>query len=118
MPPVSRRKPTRKAVALTEEQKELERQQEEIRQKEAALRQRLQKLPVEVKKRREEARRIQRVDTTTVAYGEIQQRRSLRGSAGPRRGLRKDRNQGRIQFLVLCLVFLLLLILLWRVMPS
>lgn len=115
-----RRKPTRKATGLTEAQKELQRIEEEIRRKEAALKERLEKIPAEAKKRRAEERRLQRVDTSTAAVGEIHHRRGSRGSSAPpaHSRLRKDRNQGKVKFLVLCLIFILLLIILWRAMPA
>ena len=117
---MAQRKPTRKATGLTEAQKEIERMEEEIRRQEAALKQRLEKIPAEIQKRRAEERRMQRVETTTMAYGELHPRRGARSRNQPPSGrvLRRERHQGKTKFLVLCLIFVLILILLWRVMPT
>lgn len=109
------RKPTRKASGLNDARRELEREAEEIRRKEQELKARLKKLPDEVQKRR-----LQRLSATTVAYGELHRRRSLREAEGSavRGRLRKHRHSAKLQFLVLVMVLVLMLVLLWRVMPS
>lgn len=108
------RKPTRKASTLSDAQRELERAEEEIRRREQELKARLKKLPEEARKRR-----LQKLSATTVAYGELHHRRSVRDSGQPvRGGLRKHRHSAKLQFLFLLMVLLLMLVLLWRVMPS
>jgi hypothetical protein len=118
------RKPSRSSASgLTAAQKELLRKEEELEKQEAAIKKRLAKLPEELKEKREKERKRQRMEVTTVAIGEYRNRihrqpgRAPLG-ASPSRVLRSQRNQGKIKFLVLCMIFLLLLILLWRVMPA
>jgi chromosome segregation ATPase len=109
--------------ALTAAQKELLRKEEELRRKEEEIQKRIAKLPEELKEKREKQRKQQRMEVTTVAIGEYRNRinrqpgRSAMGQT-PTRVLRSHRSQGKIKFLVLCMIFILLMLLLWRVMPA
>jgi hypothetical protein len=119
------RKPTpgKASSGLSAAQKELLRKEEELRRKELEIQKRIAKLPEELKEKREKQRKAQRMEVTTVAIGEYRNRihrqpgRSPLGQA-PTRTLRSHRSQGKIKFLVLCMIFVLLMLLLWRVMPT
>lgn len=108
---------------LSAAQRELLRKEEELRRKEAELQKRLKKLPEEIQQKRDKQRQAQRMLVTTVALAEYRNRihrqpgRTPLGHA-PARTLRSHRSQGKVKFLVLCMIFVLILLLLWRVMPT
>lgn len=85
---------------------------------------RLKSAPERVKKEKEKQRTLQRVEATTTASAEYLGRvkqyrgRDLGGGRETRRTLRVHQREGKIKFVVLCLVFLIILALLWQAMPS
>lgn len=118
-------KPTRKISSkLTAAQKELLRQEEEVRRRELELQQQLRQLPQQLRKKKEKERALQRIDATTEARGEYltrvrHERASGNASASrPPRRLRTQQKQGKVKFVILCLIFLGLLIALLSVMPG
>lgn len=118
-------KPTRKiSNKLTAAQKELLRQEEEVRRRELELQQQLKQLPDKLRKKKEKERALQRMEVTTAARGEYiarvmhQRGRDNPDSQRPPRRLRTQQKQGKIKFVILCLIFLGLLIALLSVMPG
>ena len=118
-------KPTRKiSNKLTAAQKELLRQEEEMKRRELELQQQLKQLPEKLRQKREKERQKQRMEVTTAARGEylsrVMHQRIREDSSGSKkpRSLRIQQKQGKIKFLILCIIFLTLLITLLRVMPG
>jgi predicted RNase H-like nuclease (RuvC/YqgF family) len=113
----------RSARRMTAEQLELERKQKELRRKEELLKARLKGLPAEIKEKEDKRRELMRMQVTTAARGEYLARKQHLPGAGdaevaPRRRLRAQQREGKIKFLILCLIFVTLFLLLLRVMPA
>jgi hypothetical protein len=108
---------------LTAAQLELARQEEEIRRKAEEVQARLKVLPAQMKEKEEKRREMMRMQVSTVARGEYLARKQHQPGRGdgevmPRRRLRMQQRQGKIKFLILCMIFVVLFFLLLRVMPA
>ncbi len=132
--PRSLPKQSSKSVArapLDEDRIRLERNLEELRRKEAELRslqEKMERRAAQLPKEMEERERKQRemialraMATATYADGfsKIRDKRHapLKQSAGPRRMTRPEQRSARIQFLMLCAVLGVILLLLWKSLP-
>jgi len=134
--PLSRRvtKPSAKAAGrapLDEDRIRLERHLEELRRKEAELKslqermeRRAAELPREIEERERKQRemiKLRALATATYAdgFGKIRDKRHapLKQSSSPRRMTRPEQRSARIQFLLLCAVLAVILILLWKSLP-
>ena len=117
--------------SLHEDRTRLDRDLEELRLKEQELRKleekmqrRVDALPKELEERDRKQRemiRLRAMATSTAADGLGQprdQRHSApRASRGPRRMTRPEERSARLQFLALCAVLAVILILLWKSLP-
>lgn len=96
---------------------DLKRQMDEARK-------RLESAPERVKKEKEKQRTLQRIEATTTASAEYYSRvrhhrgRDVGGGREMRRSLRAHQREGKVKFLILCMVFVIILMLLWHSMPS
>ena len=110
---------------LHQEAEEIRKLEEKIRQKEVLARQRLESLPKELAERQrkqQELMRLHLVAAPTRADGVSKirdKREALRQPTSSVGGKRfAERRAARMQFLLLCAVLLVILLLLWRSLPS
>ncbi len=114
-------KPSRKpSTQLAAEQRKLQLAEEDLRKKERELQKKIKAIPAIVREKREETRTMQRIYATTTAQAEyITRVQHQRGGGGPsRRPLRTAQRRGKWQFLILCVIFITLVVLLWYALPS
>jgi hypothetical protein len=123
--------PPAKLAPLDEDRVRLDRHLEELRKKEAELRhlqERMERRAAELPKEIEEKERKQRemiklraMATATYADGfsKIRDKRHapLKPSPSTRRMTRPEQRNARIQFLMLCAVLAVILVLLWKSLP-
>ncbi len=110
---------------LHQEAEEIRKLEEKIRQKEVLARQRLESLPKELAERQrkqQELMRLHLVAAPTRADGVSKirdKREALRQPTSSVGGKRfAERRAARMQFILLCAVLLVILLLLWRSLPS
>lgn len=129
--PRSGARPSSALSSLNEDRTRLDRDLEELRRKEQelkALEEKMKRRVAELPKELEAKQRKQRemihlraVSTATYAdgLGKPLDKRHLaqRASSGPRRMTRPEERSARIQFLGLCAVLAVILILLWKSLP-
>ncbi len=114
----------RRTDLLSAAKKEIQLKEEALRQKMEEARKRLESAPDRIKKEKEKQRTLQRIEAVTTAnpeyFSRVKQYRSreLRGDPSPRKRLRVHQREGKIKFLVLCMVFIIILALLWQAMPG
>jgi len=129
--PRSGARPSSALSSLNEDRTRLDRDLEELRRKEQelkALEEKMKRRVAELPKELEAKQRKQRemihlraVSTATYADGlgkPLDKRhQSQRASSGPRRMTRPEERSARLQFLGLCAVLAVILILLWKSLP-
>jgi len=129
--PRSGARPSSAPSSLNEDRTRLDRDLEELRRKEQelkALEEKMKRRVAELPKELEAKQRKQRemihlraVSTATYAdgLGKPLDKRHLtqRASSGPRRMTRPEERSARLQFLGLCAVLAVILILLWKSLP-
>jgi hypothetical protein len=117
---------------LSAEKRKLQEMEAELKRQEERLKKQLKVLPAQLKakkeklqeKRREELRHLKRIDLVTTSQAELIARLHHRHdindhpTAMMRHNLRKVRREEKIKFLVLGMILVLVLLMLWRAMPS
>ncbi len=110
---------------LHQESAEIQQLEEKIRQKEELARRKLENLPKEIaarQRKQQELMRLHLVAAPTRADGVSKlrdKRHPLRQQSVPSGGIRmSERRAARMQFILLCAVLLIILLLLWRSLPS
>ena len=110
---------------LHQEAEEIRKLEEKIRQKEVLARQRLESLPKELAERQrkqQELMRLHLVAAPTRADGisKLRDKREALRKPTPAVGGKRfaERRAARMQFILLCAVLLVILLLLWRSLPS
>ena len=103
---------------------ELRRKEEELKRLQEKMERRAAELPRELEEKERKQRemiKLRALATATYADGfsKIQDKRHapLRHSSSPRRMTRPEQRSARIQFLMLCAVLAVILILLWKSLP-
>jgi hypothetical protein len=114
---------------IDEDRLRLERDLEEIRQQELQLRKleeemkrKVEELPKKIAEReRKQRERIHKLAVLTatdhVGHPRDKRHAPLRQANGPRRMTRPEQRRARMQFLVLCAVLAVFLVLLWKSLP-
>jgi hypothetical protein len=110
---------------LIREEKEILRREQELRKKHEEIQQRLSDLPKQLEERERKQRdwiRLQTVSKVTTADGfflppDKRHAETKRGSTARRRMTKPEERSARLQFLFLCGVLAIILILLWKSLP-
>lgn len=115
----------RSSDPLSAAKQEILLKEQALQRKMEEARKRLDSAPERVKKEKEKQRSLQRIEAVTAAspeyFSRVKQHRrddSSLGARPPRRKLRAHQREGQVKFLVLCLIFAIILILLWQAMPN
>jgi hypothetical protein len=104
--------------------REIQLKEQDLQRKMEEARKRLESAPERIKKEKEKQRTLQRIEATTTASAEYytrvrhQRGRDVGGGREMRRSLRAHQREGKIKFLILCMVFVIILVLLWQSMPG
>ncbi|PWU09658.1 MAG: hypothetical protein C5B47_03110 [Verrucomicrobia bacterium] len=116
-----RKKLSYRSSRLIAEQESLRQQEEELRRQEALLKRRLRRLPAAVEKsrRHQNDRRAKTIYTTMARTAQLPQKGAQRGKQHPLRGVSlREKRAAKIKFIILVLILTLLLVSIWRSLPS
>ncbi len=107
---------------LTAEERRLAKQQEELRRREEELQRTLKMIPAKLEERKAREKKLAKLraeaSAPAISLAGGRSLRSGRTSTKPRRTPARELQNARIKFLVLCLIFASLVILLLKQLPS